>query len=802
MTARRLLSTELWSKLAWPQLINPPPLRSNYRRLQSTLSADSSRLLTSFHSNSNTEAATQEQLDQLENNVFERYTPEYEEVGLSTLDHPSTPRSPTDSLLHLLRLKLHHDADTLLKEILATGQPIDHNVAFAQHAELLMSTDRKSTWLDWWALAPSISSVQAESARGMSQNIALRANERARRMMTMAMEDSSDLEAMSRFGEITAGKGLARLVGESLLSYMAAFAPREESEKVWKACLATAQEPVVVKAASKMFIPLREAAEWSVPRLHHAQDRMVRTVTRDRQGIKVESLDFLRAKRGQMLRIHAAFGRLDYAIHLIESADNSTADDERRSIPILAYLFLLDVAAKSDQFDLFQRLYSSMRKSSSRITIIASPTRTTQLPVFARSVTAPQINGQEILEHDAFIAFRYSGSNSSPEEGGGYQVAHASDSLIRDALVRNDLRSVFAELRSCIESGTTPSLKATTDAILLARSEGYDSFIDALLMEMKGGGIGTRAWTRGYWTTAAMLAHIRKEDYLLAVLDFKRSFEIQGLPRVVREVLDHYQTPLALREEANLAKQRKKMIPKAHSFSILMQALVPLVDSRIDGRMVITQLYDSITQEEIFIQRRRTSTIDKSSSPLDPYTFMPFLRAFGSTSALSASQIPESSASDSASSESRRVDPLQLLHVLLTMHHLGLPPSLPHWSLILGTFASSTTTPPSDLIFILDLLESQPPSTAPSSDELARMMLELIKHRKGGKIGGGRGIGLIAYTSMMVGLSKRGEYLAARAIQARMTHSVLGGNANGKGGDKRLIEVAKRLDKQFGQDRI
>lgn len=768
MSLRRLHSDAQWIKLAWAALPPRPPvlfLRPARRQYSSTLAAPS-------RSESRATSLQSEVLADMELDVFERYAEEYDAVPPSTLDHPPAPRSAADSLRSLLLAGQYPEADALLRDLNNTDQHIEHAAAFAEHAEVCLARDRTGSWLQWWALAPTIAQAPAHSTQQAPQVISTMAFARVHRMLAILLEEPGEFEALLDFGLLAVSQGAARVVAQDLLAHLAAFGPLEMAEELWEACRLVSPDQVPI-VPQRVLATSHQNAESQSSALGRALRRTkVTGALKDKIRCEAQQADlkrFLRAKRSQMLRIYSSTGRLDDATELLEAELRrhvQSSDSGTRSTPgpirHITYLYLLADAAHFNRLDLFQRLYASMPLNGSRTTRIHTPTYTTKFPFFMRALiptaSATIIPEESLSAEDAFVVFRYSGYESAIEEGGAF-TDHKSDAQVRAALVATDVKTVFRLLRQCIENGLTPALSTTTDAILLARARGYTALVDALLEQMssRDGVAGTRSWTRGYWATAGMLSHVRMGEWQSALRIFVNAFQMQGLPELYRRVAG---ATLHRSPEASFSKEYRTIVPSAHTFSIAVQALVPYAVEIEGGGEVVDQLYDALVHEQVIVTPRRTAPVDAPASPLDPYTFMPFLRAF---------------AADDR-------DPIHLLHVLRDMRDLGLRETHHHWGVVLGAFARKGT--PQDLTHLLDRLEQVTPAetTAPTApvDSIAS---ELFYDDNVQRTPRPRP-DVVAYTSIIAGLASRQEYVAARFIQARMATKLRRGQS-----DQRLDEV-------------
>lgn len=598
--------------------------------------------------------------------LFEPLSDLYTQIPLSSLDYPQAPRSPEGSLYHLLKINKFDEATLLLREIRTTSQVVTPRTLFLKQCYWLLCTKpiTSSEWLEWWDVSPSVRSL---SGRRLTARRVVPLEKMVDKILQRALVNSSgDYESVRTIAARAAGRGFYRLVARRILLHLVVHASTELSEQVWKGCLDSYKQ--------RGFI--ENGAEGRIASLRF---KMRSPAGYARWRAKVD-FRVLKDTRGQMIRMHAAMGRLDLAVELLESTvrpDPSTI--LRVDLGKLTYVDLLNRTAHSNRLDLFSRVYMALRDTKSR-THRRIRLRGRLLRGKPKSMNSEQTTLQAFDYFRISPATRLTTSNKSPLAVFGISnLSKEFDLAIRQAIESKDLVRATEWLSECMQSNNLPSIDTAANFIALAEINDNTSFYRTILSLLNDRKSRRKPRMKAYWATALMLTHFRSENYRESLNLFASVFDLSGLPTEFRVVLER--------------RSRKERFPKgslghigvypdAHTFSLATQSLITLSPS------LAETLYPSLTNGSFNIRPRTLPFPLKdgevlSSTPLDPYTFIPFLQAF--------------------SKEGR--PSIELLKILYDMRSLGLTASKHHWGVVLGSFARNGEI--DHLVYLLRLLENQ-----------------------------------------------------------------------------------------------
>lgn len=696
--------------------------------------------------------------------IFESSSREYDKAPLSTLDFPRSPRSPRASLLLLIRNGKAAEADSLLRDLRKSSQEIEPDFQFARHAAHLYKNEPSSPWLDWWSLAPSLPArrfADKDVDKRLLRDIA-RHERFAEVILDDLLEKPGEVDRVREFGLLLAKGGAYQVVADKILVHFAASGNGEAAEELWLACsralrhhrvleleLLTKRKMASERKAVKRRGWKRNAAdEWM-------DDSRVESFALEKLKNDVaiwwsRAVAWLHVRREQMLRAHATAGRLEIAAELLPSTGQPHV--RKRT-----YLYLLSLTAKADRFDLFQYLYAAMEKDGGRLVRARKLAWRTRTPYLARSI-GTHLDDPIPHPQEAFVTFRYSTFSSELEEPleEDYVGEASTDAAILEAIKADDLPGSGAILLESVKSGRPPSLDVTSQFITLARLQGRHAFLESISSLFQGSSAGA-SWIRGYWATAAMLARIKEGKPHEAVVLFSETFDLRALPVEV-------QTAVFSEARPTPDSTTPRSPPDAHTLSIALEALVPLLSLRPtpDALPLLDSLYTSLLSPTLPLLRRplvQSLSSPPPASPLNPYTFLPFLRAFAHL------QRP----------------PIALLQIVADMQDLGLPCPKQHWGVVLGAYARYGDI--RDLVYLLDVLERREAELEPSVE--LREMLERIEIPE-------KGPDLVAYTNVVAGLGTRDETIEARKVWERVAGS-------GMKVDKRLERAMWLLSRKDGR---
>ena len=690
--------------------------------------------------------------------LFESTTAEYDHIPLSKLDYPSASRSPDLVLLALLDSKQFAEADTLLRDFNEAGQPILFHRRFAQHAEILLKADRSSAWLDWWTLAPSLFSLRTESIGYIKRELR-RHNAQAERMVELLLTSQSPNWGQLRdFGVRLARQGHSRVVSERLLVYLAAYAPKNISEEVFRETLSALQRQMGRIAAmgnsSHQNARLRRMERrLGINERQRLQNQrsgadVILSTPRDWLAERTRwEVAVLNRMRQAMLRAHANFGRLDYALELFEAPRAPTGIANRvLRVHKSTSMTLLALSASADRYDLFKRFHGDLERNGSRLTRVQKEELRQRWTYFARGA------GYEAPDpvpsaKEAFATWRYRSYVGELEEGGLTEPAPEAASRTTSAkpkltaeLARRhpDFALASKHFLAIVAYGQLPAISETSDLIRLGRKVKQAEFLGRLeqLFDRRQG--ANRRFAQ-HWSTAMMMANNEQEDWPSTLRIFTKFFHLGGLDVDLRQAFGAY-APTSRPIES-----RFKIYPTAHIFSLAMQALVPTIDPKIRDHdsppprnPLVERLFHSLLAEP-----PQVLSAPSSASPLDPHTFDPFVHALFQ----------------------RRLPPAPLLELLLSLIRFHIIPTKHQFGVVLASYARRGQ--PVDVLFLLDLLEGVASTHHPSDALLEQLnsagdiVFPSLAQRGGLP-------DVKAYTSILVGLTQQGEYPTAREIERRV----------------------------------
>lgn len=701
--------------------------------------------------------------------LFEALTPEYAAVPLSQLDHPPPARSAQAALLALVATSQHADADALLDSFRHTREPILPSPVFAPYAvrRLREEAQPSSSWLRWWELVPSVSSAgQGSQTLARYQRVQQAADTNVTEVLDVLLARQADnFDTLLEFALLSLARD-SLLPLAPLFPYFAAFAPAGFAEQL----LASAFAHVGKR------LPELEAQFRAHKRCRTAWRRL----QLDRQRATA-AMAFLGDRRDQIIRLYVRRGRFDEAARLVYPSTECAGPASTPSslghpphspaVNKFTLVTVLEALARANRFDLYEKVYAEMRASGRTLVRIARPTMTTRAMHFVRRA----VDGEGSLEppsvcREAFITSRYAHYQNPIAEIDeaklpAQKTETALDDMFHTAIASSSFRAAVKALQACRAAQYTPPMPLAASFLMLARTAGHESFIETLLL-----GEHTQHWERAYWATAGMLDAVRFGGWEPAVRMHVATFGLHGLPEPIR---------LALRRvvpDAETTGTAAKSFFDPHTFSILVQALVPLLLER-EGVASIEEVFLALVSYYA-APSASTRLYDTSSSPTphnlpssthDAYSFIPILQALAST----------------------QQDPHELLDVLITIKSLSLKIGKEHWGVVLGAFAASSLVHPADTLYLLDFLD-QTSSTRLASEAITTRLAQLD-----------RPFGTpdrVAYTSMLAGLGKKGDFSMARQIRQRWEQGQRGLAGES---DQRMEEVLALLEGwELGRSRI
>ncbi|KAK4702721.1 hypothetical protein P7C70_g3501, partial [Phenoliferia sp. Uapishka_3] len=319
---------------------------------------------------------------------------------------------------------------------------------------------------------------------------------------------------------------------------------------------------------------------------------------------------------------------------------------------------------------------------------------------------------------------------------------HTTDADLSNALAVEDVSSATKLFANSVRSGWTPSLTTASLFVQALRAQGHTQEVSVTAISNAFIASNESRWMGRFWETAVILADIREGKHKNAVKRLTRSFQLAGLPKVIRDAFLFTAPPTPTPFKAIASVPRLLPLP-SHTLSVAFEALVPHMISNASSQgavrrtipPIIDELYAILSSPASEFNILRPASNPSGTSPLSPSTFLPFLNAFAKA----------------------RRPPLALLQVLHDMQQLGLVCSKQHWGIVLGAYARSGSA--ADTLAIVDILEGRELSAQPSPEthELLRK-LKLPKEAPD----------IVAYTSMIKGFTLQKEYDAAWDVAGRL----------------------------------
>ncbi|GAA5968559.1 hypothetical protein JCM11641_007680 [Rhodosporidiobolus odoratus] len=751
--------------------------------------------------------------------LFEDTSDEYTCVPLSTLDNPPTPRTPDELLISLLRSSsptAYADARSHLQSLRAADQPIPPRYFFAVFAHTAAERDiRDAAWLEWWKLAPAVTDRRYEGTVSVRQEDR-RLNKLAGKLVNLLVqgtrEGKVELDMLADFGRILTAQGYTRVVADRVLPHLAAYGPPEQADKLFYASLRELrrqQDDFVADSASLGYrtwmnqsSARQRALESHIRKKLDARLRVNRaTSLQDWFAERTkDAYAALCASRDRMILVHASLGRLDLAINLALSTQRQPALDPSQTLRLdrNALLKLFDRTASSNRFDLFEPLYNSLRASERKLVRVRNKALKVGTPFFIRGAAYETDEASVPSAREAYTAFRDRRVVSSIEEGpaSGEDYAFLSPeelhsapehhfafgqppsvyelAEVKAALEMQDFERSSAILARFLSLNRFPPTSVASGWIEQAKARQQHSLLAELDHLAR-----TSPTRRGYWTTATMLAHVQAGDYHAALSAYEGHYDVAALPLKLRVAMGVASGRAPRRLKRKLAATQR-FPPSSYTFSVLLQALIPQLElraTRSESTEAASQLRGHVTAvynllvppsssspsrldiiPSFKLASATVSLADHAPSSLSPYTFIPFLLYH------LRQQSP----------------PLILLRILASMTRLSLQPQLPHYAILLNSFARFGDSPANsqpadshksdDLLFLLECFSFRTVNVdTPLAARASRVVVELLSE---GKVAlpptaeGGEGGQLSApvYTGILAGLLKRGEKATALQV--------------------------------------
>ncbi|KAI5478619.1 hypothetical protein MNV49_004761 [Pseudohyphozyma bogoriensis] len=718
MAAFRLLPFELQTILSAPLRRSPPLLTPLQARRHIAVGIDLFARPVSSVSLSGTDAFD----GPAPRDLFEDLSPEYS-VPESILKRHLSPRDPSLEIERLLKKEQFDDADALLHQYQSANVHLTSRRSFLDRSVTLFRKDRYSAWLPWFDAAIPPGDLLHED------EVTVSGARWASIVCEELLSEPHDLALMRDFLLVAVGKGFDH-VAKSILLNFAVYASLEESEHLWEAVMHTVN-----------------TRRWTTQTGRLGGARATGEGSQD-EATRKTRWQVYRRTRNRILRTHISLERLEEALQV------AVAMEAPCDVSVRSWGALLSAAALGDRYDVFKAAYHRVLDSGRGFRFVGHLDGSSK-PY--QIVPAGRDLGDHPSPQEVFVGYRY-GNFSSPMEEGA-EVARnqrhdvAGNDRLSKAVEERDLASSCEIFLDCFKHDRLPSLDAAARFIHLAKNSGHTNIIDGISRSTSARNL----WFAGYWATANMLDHLRSREYDAALRVFAGTFQVAALPPLFRTTITRILNtgPPVDSSPRNSPPPLRRTLLDAHTFAIATQALLGYllrhdeVHSESQCFELIDQLYQTLLQaarsKQLPLLRLDRGTVlefdaPPPTTPLDPHTFIPFLKAF---------------------SRNPSYRPITVLSVLRDMAHLNLPTSKFHWHIVSGAFAYKGQV--SDFLFLLDILEGRSPSADPSN-ELAEILQEI-------PLPPAKGQDIVAYTSMIAGLGRKHEFEMAWTLSERVAES-------------------------------
>ncbi|GAA5948360.1 hypothetical protein JCM3765_001386 [Sporobolomyces pararoseus] len=823
-SSRRLLKLPIEIKhciishlsLAPPPL--PPrrviPLPRYHSSSPSASSSLSHLTLSTPHSQPSQVSISSEQQEEETAFIFESpLSPEYTSIPPSTLDYPSTSstssttllpgittaRSPTESLLNLLKLKQFKTASTLLKELQQTegesgGIETSYQFStlgvdqlfFFNSSSNSTSREERNDWLKWLEFVPEplelITNVKRIGGKRISSSSSRKQSLELRRLdsnflnltikisrelvKNLQQETSSSsilndnkneregeeedeaagrkfviLEEMKEFGKILNRKGQTRIVAQELITAIALQGKDVQGAlELWEHCLIELNRQTNnLKEYESSFDDDDESRGGG------AQKRIERWLKTKNQ----ESLKVLIRARESIIKALTNLGRVDESIPILLSSAHPHPLQPVVNVKLSKnfYLTILSQLASQDRFDWFEKVYKQFTvELNNKLVRIENENLRIRSPYLARKSNyhGHHGGGESPSAQEAFTTFRDQHRVSSIEEG------PPAEEIISSSNDERSAQSFIKEFSSMVGKdfehyGRLTSNYQSLKLIYLVESSRLDSALDLLtsllvrgplpsaqsvsiliesvknhhsngkeILEMFSDSVEESYWRRSFWNTCRMLNDLQSGDLNLVVRRFRDYFNLMGLPNCLITAIKG----VTIKTPSTRTIGSETSTSNSYTFSILLQALIPLLSSNTTSRGASAGVgggekhlmkniflslfnptgFDIIPSNHHHLDQKSDLTLPlhEKKSPLDPYSFIPFLlltleRKFPLSPPTPTSHFLQSENEKHLprEEESGGVVVQEVLEILISMQKIGIKPQLPHLSLLLSGLATA-----------------------------------------------------------------------------------------------------------------
>ncbi|GAA6059227.1 hypothetical protein JCM10212_006620 [Sporobolomyces blumeae] len=492
----------------------------------------------------------------------------------------------------------------------------------------------------------------------------------------------STLKRTVEFGETLARQGHARVVSERLIRPVMVFGDVETATALWETTLGEMRRQDRSFGGQGFFLSSRSrtirAEERKAGRELRAKvgegRRHARTVSIERWFASRNRSAFKRlvAAREDVVRVQANLSNLETAVEVLLSTNaypSLVVPSQPVKLSRPLFLSVLALLGEHDRFDLFELVYDALRHGGRRLTRVRQDRLDARDPYYIRG-QAFDASDPEPSAQEAFMTFRDRHAVSSIEEGTWEDVATDAGSVDSDGLEATVDTGGFAKigtdgahygrttsrieserlsnhvekgrpdlavshLLKLFEHGTLPS--APSVARLITALAAHERGPEAVLAIDDH--VQASYWQRGFWTTARMLADLEQGNLKLVVRRFRDYFLSSTLPVPVASAIKSVTLRVPSTREGTIpggAVALKRTNANAYTVAILLQALVPLLERARAGagsKDRLDEVYDALSDSAswqivpVHTPPSPSSTLQRAAvrSPLDPYTFLPFV---------------------------------------------------------------------------------------------------------------------------------------------------------------------------------
>jgi len=626
------------------------------------------------------------------------------------------------------------------------------------------------SWLKWWELCPTLidaGEVPHEEVginlRKVDNEMFGRASKIVRVLKRCLLEEgissSSEEGAQEKrkelvdkikvFGEVLSKQGYSRVVAEGLVEEVA-MEDLGMGEKLWQVSLRELREQRdLMRVSEKLRVEEAKLGDEERRERLNEQTRIMEDWYASRSW---EAYKVVVRSRERIIRSLANAGRVDQAVRLILETNNYPSLYSSTSPVQLSkslYLTILAQLSNQDRFDLLQQVYARFEEQENKLVRIRNKELRSRTPYWARGSMYNE-GGKERSPsaQEAFTTFRDQHKVSSIEEGSlddldEYSVATATgDDTIHYGMTTSERESeklvklvdegkvdqALVKITKLLSHGPLPSAQSVATFIhSLSTHENGQEVLETIDQHVKNSN-----WRRGFWATCRMLEELHKGELRVVVRRFRDYFFTNSLPPPLPASIAITSSKVpstrshSSEEEDDDSPRFKRSVPNAYTLSIFMQALVPLLSSdplrTSGGTRHISNIYQTlllsssssssspspfriVPSHKPFSGRvnRRTK-----KSPLDPYTFLPFMLVV-------------------LKRRNRgKLEQEELVGILRDMQRLGLRPQEPHVALLLSSYARSGDLEEFNWILSSLLLSTSPPSVSTRPPSISTQLVEFI----------------------------------------------------------------------------